>query len=192
MPLRTCRNTASPTGSAEEPEIYGFRPCRLVWHWRRCLADPVLKVLDVAALTLLRYSLCMAAMRILLAALAMAHPAAGASPFEGLYRLEGVTTSNDEFGIWLSWVPSSYRLEFPGRPPLAREQGSEPELFVALEFGCRADGRAEGYRGAAPLWAALVLPLHPDEPDVPNWIDPRYWLLGLTGPSSNGRPFASA
>lgn len=25
-------------------EIYGFTPCRLVWHWRRCLADPVLKV----------------------------------------------------------------------------------------------------------------------------------------------------
>ena len=53
-------------------------------------------------------------------ALVLAAPSPGVSPFEGLRRLDGVSTSNDGFGIWIQWEPSSYRLELPGRAPLVR------------------------------------------------------------------------
>ena len=122
----------------------------------------------------------MAALCLLLGALAIARPAAGASPFEGLYGLEAVMTSNDEYGIWAYWKPSSWRLEFPGRAPLAGEAAGSPALRASLRVACRADGRREGYSGPQPLEAVLFLPLHPDEPDVPGFFNPWYWILALT------------
>ena len=90
-------------------------------------------------------------------ALAAAAASGDASPFEGLHGLEGVTTSNDEYSAWIVWTSSSYRRQFPGGAPLVRE--------AAGKSGLRAD---------------LLLALHPDEPDVPSFFNPRFWVLVLT------------
>ena len=111
--------------------------------------------------------------------LAATTAAEGASPFEGLYRLEGVTTSNDEYGAWIVWTASSYRLRFPGRAPLVREAAGKSGLRADLMVMCRADGRSKGYGGPGPLRADLLLPLHPDEPDVPSFFNPWFWVLVL-------------
>ena len=47
-----------------------------------------------------------------------------------------------------------------------------------IEVRCRTDGRPDGYSGPLSLEAFLLLPLHPDEPNV---ISPRYWWRALTG-----------
>ena len=123
-------------------------------------------------------------------ALLLAAPARaeGASPFEGLYRLEGVTTSNDEYGAWIIWTASSYRLRLPGRAPLVRGAAGKPGLQADLMVLCRADGRSEGYGGPQPLRANLLLPLHPDEPDVPSFFNPWYWVLVLTAGEREATP----
>ena len=112
-------------------------------------------------------------------ALAVIATASGASPFEGLHELDGVTTSNDEWGIWIAWEASSYRLKFPRRPPLARGPGGTRDLRAYLATSCRADGRPEGFSGPRAIRAELVLPLHPDEPNVPSFFNPRYWATAL-------------
>ena len=43
-------------------------------------------------------------------------------------------------------------------------------------------GRPLGYDGPRAWSAALVIPLHPDEPDVPTVGEWRYWWRGLTVP----------
>ena len=50
-----------------------------------------------------------------------------------------------------------------------------------VEVQCRADGRPLGYDEPRQWSAALVIPLHPDEPDVPTMGEWRYWWRGLTG-----------
>ena len=102
------------------------------------------------------------------------------SPFKDLHTLEGVTTSNDEHGIWIYWTASEYSLLFPSRRVLVREAGADTPDDVAIMMSCRTDGRPDGY-GPEPLSAVLLLPLHPDDPDVWNVLDPPYWLRALTG-----------
>ena len=116
-----------------------------------------------------------------LIALAMHGSGAPLPPFAELWPAEGSMTSNDGYGAWASWEPHAYRLKYPGRPPLARKRRSSAEEPARLSLTCRADGRPEGLSGPEPVRAELVLPLHPDEPDVPRRGDPRYWLLAFTG-----------
>ena len=109
---------------------------------------------------------------------AMPYPSRTQPPFADLHSLDGIMTSNDEYGIWAHWPAASYRLEYPGRKPLEFIR-PPPELQTSLAVSCRADGRDAGFSGPEPLWAELVLPLHPDEPDVPHFFDPRYWIIAL-------------
>ncbi len=104
-----------------------------------------------------------------------------ASPFAGLYRLDGVSTSNDEYGIWLFWTARSYKVQLPGLRPTRWESGDDVELLADIAVSCRADGRETGHLGPQPIRALLRLPLHPDIPDVPGFFDPRYWLRAFTG-----------
>lgn len=102
------------------------------------------------------------------------------SPFAGLYVEDGISTSRDEYGIWTYWPAASYELQFPGRPPLAWTAGEDPALSAHILIACRADGRALGHHGPAPVHATLLLPLHPAEPDVPRVLHPQFWFLLLT------------
>ena len=103
------------------------------------------------------------------------------SPFQGLYRSSGIATSNDEHGIRLAWVPAAYSLLFPDRSPISVRRHSSGRILAAFSATCRTDGRPDGYSGPRPLSAELVLPMHPGDPDVPNWTHPLYWLRGLAG-----------
>ena len=39
------------------------------------------------------------------------------APFEGLSVIDGVVTSNDDYGIWLTWRSEHFRIRYPdGRP----------------------------------------------------------------------------
>ena len=101
------------------------------------------------------------------------------SPFAGLYHHDGVMTSNDGYRMWVSWVAESWVLRYQRLSPIRNGEHEDLQAWVRLQ--CRVDGRAEGYSGASPLAVELWLPMHPDLPDVPNWIHPLYWWRGLTG-----------
>ncbi len=102
------------------------------------------------------------------------------SPFEGLHQLPDVSTSNDEYGITFRWYPAAWTLEYPdGRGPFGRTE-SLGDGALGIVLGCRADGRAEGLAGSTPVHATLVLPMHPDAPDVYNFLDLWFWWLGFT------------
>ena len=105
-------------------------------------------------------------------------PAAAASPPFVDLHLQGITTSNDEYGIWLYWSPRSYLVKLPGRRPL---QAPAPhDWFASIALQCRADGRPQ-FTGPSPIRALLRVELHPDQRDVWNVWHPMYWLLGLAG-----------
>ena len=108
-------------------------------------------------------------------------PYVTSSPFSDLYHLAGVSTSNDEHGIAVHWAPAEYSLRFPGRPALQGRGGGRGALYAGVAVSCRTDGRSDGYSGPRPLSASLSLPLHPEEPDVYNWLHPWFWVRGLTG-----------
>ena len=103
-------------------------------------------------------------------------------PFRGLYPVDGVTTSNDEFSIWLSWLPERFRIVYPNRAgPFDQDSGVSRRLHAVLGVSCRADGRPQGFAGPTALQAQLLLPMHPAAPDVYSVLHPMYWLLGLFG-----------
>ena len=52
---------------------------------------------------------------------------------------------------------------------------------IGVVLSCRADGRSAGYAGPRTIYAELVLPMHPDAPNVPLVLNPLYWWWGLTG-----------
>ena len=106
-------------------------------------------------------------------------PYRSSSPFVGLYRFDGVTTTNDEYGISVYWRPDRWRLAYSGKAPF--RDGEEEGLVIGIWASCRVDGGAEGHAGARPLRAELDLPMHPGDPDVPNVFHPLYWWRGLTG-----------
>ena len=54
-------------------------------------------------------------------------------------------------------------------------------LTIAVMLACRADGSGAGYSGPEPRRAELILPMHPDAPNVSLVFDPRYWWWALTG-----------
>ena len=110
---------------------------------------------------------------------AAASVAASQSPFEGGYEIEGVTTSNDAYGVWLYWEPRSGTLLMPGFEDALDVEATH--LTIAVMLACRADGRGAGYSGPERLRAELILPMHPDAPNVPLVFDPRYWWIALTG-----------
>ena len=93
------------------------------------------------------------------------------SPFAGLYQLQEVTTSNDEYSVWWTWGAASGALRVgPWQWAIA---GDVRRPW--LEVHCRADGGPLGYSGPRGWAASLVVPLHPDEPNVPNVWHPLYW-----------------
>ena len=106
-------------------------------------------------------------------------PYCSLSPFAGLYHHDGVMTSNDEYSAWVSWVAAAWVLRYQRLSPIRNGEHEDLQAWVRLQ--CRVDGRAEGYSGPRPLVVELWLPMHPDRPDVPNWIHPLYWWRGLTG-----------
>ena len=110
---------------------------------------------------------------------AAASVAASQSPFEGGYEIEGVTTSNDAYGVWLYWEPQSGSMRVPGFEDALDVEATD--LTIAVMLACRADGSGAGYSGPERLRAELILPMHPDAPNVPLVFDPRYWWIALTG-----------
>ena len=110
---------------------------------------------------------------------AAASVAASQSPFEGGNAIEGVTTSNDAYGVWLYWEPQSGLMRVPGFEDALDVEATD--LTIAVMLACRADGRDAGYSGPERLRGELVLPMHPDAPNVPNVYNPLYWWWGLTG-----------
>ena len=105
--------------------------------------------------------------------------AASQSPFEGGNAIEGVTTSNDAYGVWLYWEAESGSMRVPGFEDALNVEATD--LTIAVMLACRADGRDAGYSGPEPIRAELILPMHPDAPNVPLVFDPRYWWIALTG-----------
>ena len=103
-----------------------------------------------------------------------------ASPFVDLHQLAEVTTSNDEYSVWFFWGATTAGLAVgPWRWGVDAASADEPRPWV--EVRCRAAGRPLGYSGPQPWRASLVIPLHPDEPNVPNVWHPLYWWRALTG-----------
>ncbi len=120
------------------------------------------------------------AIAVLFAALgAAASAAASQSPFEGGNAIESVTTSNDAYGVWLYWEPRSGARLMPGFEDALNVEAAD--LTIAVMLACRADGSGAGYSGPEPIRAELILPMHPDAPNVPLVFDPRYWWIALTG-----------
>lgn len=78
------------------------------------------------------------------------------------------------------WTAASQTLELPGFDPWTG--GPERAEKVQLLVSCRADGRAAGTAGPAPLLAEILVPLHPDA-RVPSYFNfnPWAWVLGWTG-----------
>ena len=104
------------------------------------------------------------------------------SPFAGLHHTRDVYTSNDEYSIRLSWIADAWKLDYPDNHEAFDSTWSASETrAVFISVHCRADGRPEGLTGPQPVTATLVLPMHPESPDVPNWIHPRYWVIALAG-----------
>lgn len=109
---------------------------------------------------------------------ATAPAAARQSPFAGLHATPDVTTSNDEYQVWIHWSPAKGSLTLPGETRTLRVPEDTRDVWLSVT--CRADGTADGYlHGAAPR-ATLLLPRHPDAPSVPTILNPLYWLRGLT------------
>ena len=104
-----------------------------------------------------------------------------ASPFVGLYQLAEVHTSNDEYSVWLSWPATTARLVV-GPCRWGVDAASPDTGRPWVEVHCRADGgQPLGYSGPLRWGASLVIPLHPDEPNVPNVWHPLYWWRAATG-----------
>ena len=104
---------------------------------------------------------------------------ASQSPFAGAHAIEAVHTSNDAYSVWLYWEPQSGSMRVPGFEDALDVEATDLAIDVVLR--CRADGRSAGYSGPRPIYAELVLPMHPDAPNVGLVFDPRYWWWGLTG-----------
>ena len=117
---------------------------------------------------------------------AAAQPTSG-SPFAGLYALEGVDTSRDEYAIWISWVPDRFRIRYLDGGGYFEGAG-DGELFSALTVRCRADGRRAGYGGPEAATAVLLLPMHPNEEDAYTVDHPMYWILGVFGGAAETTP----
>ena len=104
------------------------------------------------------------------------------APFTDLHLVPRVTTSNDEYSIWLYRSPERFRIVYPGgRRRFTQDAAGADALYSALSVWCRADGRSEGLSGPSPLRAQLRLPMHPGAPDVYSVLHPMYWILGLSG-----------
>ena len=99
------------------------------------------------------------------------------APFAGLDALDGVTTSNDDYRIWLYWTALRFTIQYPDdREGFDARTLHERDLAPRLTLHCRADGRAEGLLGPAALDASGRLPMHPEAPDVPGFFSARYWF----------------
>ena len=114
----------------------------------------------------------------LLAAVALV-AATAASPFGELEQGSGVWLSRDRYTLWLYWTAASQTLELPGFDPWVAGEPGRGES-VRLLVSCRADGRAAGATGPAPLLAEFLVPLHPDA-RVLSYFNPWAWVLAWTG-----------
>ena len=104
-------------------------------------------------------------------------PRSSASPFAGLYQLDGVSTSNDEYRIWFNWTADRFTIQYPDdRDPFEAGMLHADNWAPHITVRCRVDGRAEGFGGPALLDASGSLPMHPDAPDVFGFLSPRFWL----------------
>ena len=103
-------------------------------------------------------------------------------PFTGLHQVPDVTTSNDDYSIWLHWEADEFEAQYPdGRPAFNAATKHPDDLAPGVRLHCRADGRDEGFAGPRGVSADGVLPMHPEAPDVPGPFSLRYWLLGALG-----------
>ena len=151
--------TAGPSRTRRRTPTGGFDACRRLLISSACLALVVPATAELSQT-----------------------PRSRDSPFQGLYPIDDVTTSNDEYSIFLYWSPEHYRIDYPdGRGPFERDPADPDEPYTALSVFCRADGRRRGFSGPQALRARLSLPMHPAAPSVYSVLHPMYWLLGLTG-----------
>ena len=104
------------------------------------------------------------------------------APFAGLHEIENITTSNDDYSIWLHWNADGFEAQYPdGRPAFDAATRHPDDGAPRVTFHCRADGREEGFKGPESLSANGVLPMHPEAPAVPGPFSLRYWLLAAFG-----------
>ena len=100
------------------------------------------------------------------------------APFAGLHQIADVTTSNDEYSIWLHWEADEFEAQYPDdRAAFDTGTRNPDDLAPGVTFHCRADGREEGLAGPRGLGANGMLPMHPDAPDVAGPFSLQYWLL---------------
>ena len=104
------------------------------------------------------------------------------APFAGLHKVANITTSNDDYSIWLHWEADEFEAQYPdGRPPFDAATRHPDDLTPMVTFHCRADGRDKGFAGPRSVSADGVLPMHPEAPGVPGPFNLRYWLLAAFG-----------
>ena len=115
--------------------------------------------------------------------LAAARTEAGDPPFVDVF-LEGPVSaartyadaSRDGRSVWLHLTPASFRIEYPGTKAFTSTQDSPPMLTLA----CRT-GAFTGVVPARPLTAHLLLPMSPEQDDVPHFYTLAFWLRVLSG-----------
>ena len=99
-----------------------------------------------------------------------------------MHESPNVTTSRDEYGIWLNWEADAFEIRYPDQDRAFDRETLEPdELGPRLLLTCRADGRGANSRGPQRLRIEAYLPMHPDAADVPGPFSIRYYLRLLYG-----------
>ena len=106
-------------------------------------------------------------------------------PFNVLEWVGGVSTSRNDYAVWVSIASTQHRARIPDHD---REVGP-PEHGASLRVECRVVGSDLPDR--FPPTAAeggICLDNHPGQPDAYTVLDPMYWVLGLAVRSEERLP----
>ena len=97
-------------------------------------------------------------------------------PFNVLEWRDGVVTSRDGHGVWVSVASIRARVRLPGHAGLVSDGRA------VLHASCRApDGDVPELRSSPSAVAGIYLDDHPDQRDAYTVLHPMYWILGLSG-----------
>ena len=89
---------------------------------------------------------------------------------------DGVVTSRDGYGVWVSVGSISSRVRLPGHAVEISDGGA------ALHVSCRAPGRDVLEVGSSPsAHARVYLDDHPEQRDAYTVLHPMHWILGILG-----------
>ena len=97
-------------------------------------------------------------------------------PFNVLEWRDGVVTSRDGYGVWVSVASAGSRVRLPGHAGVISDGGA------ALHVSCRAPGSdVPAVGSSASAHAGIFLDDHPEQRDAYTVLHPMYWILGLSG-----------